>query len=513
MKRLLYTLSACVPLLANAQGEVKVIFTDNNTLSLPMEAVDSMQSNENQQIFHISYSSDDVKNMSFANSVSESAVDLNSIDNAQVFNQLYSMSVKVDGKEIKVPFADKSRQTIAFPPKTESFIPTFTSSGVHIFVNGKKWNEGDKINVAKGIEIKVAAYNGDVRTYTLDAITPSCPILEIKTNGFSADWSDVKSISLDGSALGACEIKAKGGSYDSNEKNSFNIKFDKKQEILGITQNKRWTLEANAGDPACIRALLGYNIASRVTNSWNPTAKKVALIVDDKYVGCYLISEQLRVCKGRVENGIVMSIEDSADEGDDNFSSQLFNSLFIMKDPETGMDGAKLVRTREVVEKIEQAISSKKWSDVHSMLDIESLAEWTVVNEIAKNDKSFASDTYLYIDDDKKIHFIPSTQSAKAFNADSDAEGFTAYDRNWVSLLKSDSEFTSALKKALEKISSAENDILSWIDEEAEKTVGDALANSYSVSSGISNREAYDNEIANLKTWISARIKWLSGQW
>ena len=203
-----------------------------------------------------------------------------------------------------------------------------------------------------------------------------------------------------------------------------------------------------------------------------------------------------------------MSIEDKADEGDDFFKSTLFGSVFVMKDPETGMDGATLVRTRDLVEKLEQAIVAKKWSEVHSMLDIQSVAEWVVVNEIAKNDKAFSGDTYLYVDDDKKIHFIPSTQSAKAFNADSDYEGFTAYERNWVSLLKSDADFTSAVKKAFEKISSSEKEILSWIDDEAEKTIGDALANA-----SISNRADYDNEIASLKAWLSARIKWLSNQW
>ncbi len=232
--------------------------------------------------------------------------------------------------------------------------------------------------------------------------------------------------------------------------------------------------------------------------------------MDGHYIGFYLISEQPRVCKGRVEEGIVMCIEDAPDEGDDYFKSQLFNSLFIMKDPNTGMDGAKLVRTREVVEKLEQAIASNKWSQVHSMLDIQSVAEWTVINEVAKNDKSFGSDTYIYMDDDKKIHFIPSTQSAKAFNADSDTEGFTAYDRNWVSLLKDDSDFNSALKKAFEKVKSAETDILAWIDKKADQNAGDALANSYSSSY---NSETYKNEIANLKDWLSARIKWLSSEW
>ena len=507
MKRLLLTFSACVPLLALSQGDVKVTFTNNKTVSFPMVAVDSMQSDTKQQTFHMSYSSDDVRKISFSETVSESDVDLKASDKAQPFNQLFSMST---GYSFYVYFPDGVKPIVPFPPKTESFVPSFSTSGSYIFINGKAWKEGDEVKIGKNIEVKVVAYNGDVHTYYFDAITPSCPVIELKTNKLSGEWSDLKSISVDGKVLDACKIKAKGGNYDSSDKNSFNIKFDSKQEILGITKNKRWTLEANTADFACIRALLGYNIAGRVSGSWNPQAKEVVLIIDGTYIGFYLISEQPRVCKGRVESGMVMCIEDAADEGDDFFTSKLFNSVFTIKDPETGVDGAKLVRTREVMEKLEKAIADKKWSQVHDMLDIESVAEWTVVNEVAKNDKSFASDTYIYIDDDKKIHFIPSTQSAKAFNADSDTEGFTAYDRNWLTLLKDDSEFKSALKKAFEKVSKAESDILSWIDKTSDQNVGDALANSYS---SFYNSETYKNEIADLKNWLSARIKWLSSEW
>ncbi|MBQ0157158.1 MAG: hypothetical protein KBT22_11405, partial [Bacteroidales bacterium] len=223
-----------------------------------MNAVDSMQSTPKQQIFYMSYSLDDLKKVSFSKTISANDVDLKAADKVQAFNQIFSMSVKVDGGEVSVPFADVANPTIAFPPNTESFVPSFTTSGTFIYVNGKLWNEGDKVNVGKGIEIKVAAYNGDIRTYLLDALTPSSPVLEIKTSGLSAKWSAVSSISLAGKSLGSCEIKAKGGEYNPKEKNNFNIKFDEKQEILGITQNKRWTLESNVGDPACIRGLLGY---------------------------------------------------------------------------------------------------------------------------------------------------------------------------------------------------------------------------------------------------------------
>ena len=66
MKKFLLTFSACVPLFAFSQGEVKVTFTNNKTISLPMEAVDSMLSEPNQQFFHLSYSSDEVENISFS---------------------------------------------------------------------------------------------------------------------------------------------------------------------------------------------------------------------------------------------------------------------------------------------------------------------------------------------------------------------------------------------------------------------------------------------------------------
>ena len=161
MKRLLLTFSACVPLLALSQGDVKVTFTNNKTVSFPMVAVDSMQSDTKQQTFHMSYSSDDVRKISFSETVSESNVDLKVSDKAQPFNQLFSMST---GYSFYVYFPDGVKPIVPFPPKTESFVPSFSTSGSYIFINGKAWKEGDEVKVGKNIEVKVVAYNGDVHT-------------------------------------------------------------------------------------------------------------------------------------------------------------------------------------------------------------------------------------------------------------------------------------------------------------------------------------------------------------
>ena len=98
-------------------------FTNNKTISLPMEAVDSMQSDPKQQTFHMSYSSDDVKKISFSETVSESDVDLKASDKAQPFNQLFSMST---GYKYVVSFEDGANPIVPFPPKTESFVPSFS---------------------------------------------------------------------------------------------------------------------------------------------------------------------------------------------------------------------------------------------------------------------------------------------------------------------------------------------------------------------------------------------------
>ena len=85
------------------------------------------------------------------------------------------------------------------------------------------------------------------------------------------------------------------------DKKPYKIKFDKKQDILGMGKNKHWALLANRFDGSMLRNRLAMYIASRLGMEYTPKMLPVDLVIDGKYMGSYYLSELVRIGKNRVD--------------------------------------------------------------------------------------------------------------------------------------------------------------------------------------------------------------------
>ena len=97
-------------------------------------------------------------------------------------------------------------------------------------------------------------------------------------------------------------IKLRGQSTFYYPKKPYKIKFDKKQEILGLSgKYKKWVLLANYLDKALIRNLLAFKISNIIGLEFTPRCEPVDLIMNGNFRGNYLICDQIEVNKGRVD--------------------------------------------------------------------------------------------------------------------------------------------------------------------------------------------------------------------
>ena len=97
-------------------------------------------------------------------------------------------------------------------------------------------------------------------------------------------------------------IKLRGQSTSLFPKKPYKIKFDKKQEILGLSgKYKNWVLLANYLDKALIRNLLAFKISKIIGLEFTPRCEPVDLIMNGNFRGNYLICDQIEVKKGRVD--------------------------------------------------------------------------------------------------------------------------------------------------------------------------------------------------------------------
>lgn len=343
-------------------------------------------------------------------------------------------------------------------------------------------------------------------------------------------------------------IKGRGNSSWTNApKKSYTLKFESKQNFLGLEKHKSFALIANYFDKTLLRNVSAYSLAKKVFTkmSWAPSAKTVNLFIDGVYQGLYSAVESVKIAKNRVnipdisdlvalqdmtafdEYGFILEVNDRLDE-DFNFISE--NKVpFSLKEP----DGSDL--TPEICNKIEEKtnqIEAEVYAGNFSNIDLYSFADWWIVEELAKNtDSQFYSSCYMYFDpSDKKIHMGPVWDFDLGFGnngVDVKTEGFQADEAqngaNWILELKESEEFKNIVK---ERWNECKPLIESYFSGEYEENLSNIkkdvdfnfirwpiLGKSvWKAPNDCESRTTYDSEVEYFKTWKDNRINWFSSQ-
>ena len=347
-------------------------------------------------------------------------------------------------------------------------------------------------------------------------------------------------------------IKGRGNSSWFNApKKSYTLKFESKQNFLGLEKHKSFALIANYFDKTLLRNITAYSLAKNVFTkmSWAPSAKTVHLFIDGVYQGLYSAVESVKIAENRVnipdisdfvpiqettqdmtafdEYGFILEVNERLDE-DFNFRSNK-GVPFSLKEP----DGSDL--TPEICNKIEEKtnqIEAEVYAGNFSNIDLYSFADWWIVEELAKNtDSQFYSSCYMYFDpSDKKIHMGPVWDFDLGFGnngVDVKTEGFQADEAqngaNWILELRKSEEFKNIVK---ERWNTCKPLIESYFSGEYEENLSNIkkdvdvnfirwpiLGKSvWKAPNDCEERKDYDSEVEYFKTWKDNRINWLSSQ-
>ena len=111
------------------------------------------------------------------------------------------------------------------------------------------------------------------------------------------------------------QIKGRGnGSWDLDKK-SYQIKLDKKTDLLQTGESegksKTWLLVTNGNDPTVLRNVIAYSYSQLLGVSKAIDFDIVDLYYDGEYRGTYLLCEKVQIAKGRVD------IEDLEEKNED----------------------------------------------------------------------------------------------------------------------------------------------------------------------------------------------------
>ena len=334
------------------------------------------------------------------------------------------------------------------------------------------------------------------------------PVVKIKTNqvvGPAMDKSSYVEGSLeiigDGNFEGLEEttmkIKGRGNSTwwictDASAgavvgKCPYQVKFGDKTSILGMPEDKKWVLLAEKSDKSMIRNKIARYMGELSDLEYTPNAEYVELFINEDYQGTYLIGQKVEESSNRVDigdDGYLIEIDTDAngriDVDDTIFKPTIWSSIhtdgvFNIKDPDIDYGSDEFYLIENYINDFESVLYSNNFnnpdSGYESYIDVDSLIDWFLINEIAKSvDARWYSSIYFSYIPGKKIKMGPIWDFDLSYgNLNySDAQytsDFYIKQNNWIDRLFLDEVFVEKVKIRYSYYYSKLDDIKSKIDE------------------------------------------------
>lgn len=287
--------------------------------------------------------------------------------------------------------------------------------------------------------------------------------------GALADSNGVKDVAVK-------KIKGRGNStWVSANKKSFNVTFTDNINAFGFKQGKKFSLLANFKDPSLSRNKILYELADLMGVKYSPDAATVDLYMNGLYMGSYLMCQKVEVGSKELVDDLgktlledlytdsatkkvpvsaaetikssgfsfLMELDSNAGTGD--FYITVDTQNITIKEPEYLNDDGSI--PEDVVTKAAQEFVKTKYTelntamsntsitlaDLNKIIDVESLAKYYLINEIAKNYDIGVSSTYLVYNYTKgKFYISPlwdmdvTTGNCKYTESD-----YQSYEGNW----------------------------------------------------------------------------------
>lgn len=352
-------------------------------------------------------------------------------------NTMFSMSFLKDKNEtaiyedIHLDVTKKETSIISPLVSSPELILTFESNASKITVNGVEQVSGVTVNdFSEPVIYKVTSENGTVKEYKISVKHSGLPVLFIDTPGSATipskweDWLPDTEITLYNTDwtinhTGITEIRGRGNSTWSYPKKPYALKLDKKAEILGMPEHKRWVLLANWMDRTILRNRVAFEVSMRTGLAWTPHGEFVELILNGKHVGNYYICEHIKVDENRVnideltdeetDSGYMMELDTYFDEVN-KFKSIYYSMPYMFKDPDE-VNYAQFSFLQDYVNNMEASLYDNTRfgnREYTQYLDVDSFIDWWFVHELTGNEEpKHPKSSYMHKDKGGKLTMGP----------------------------------------------------------------------------------------------------------
>lgn len=325
-------------------------------------------------------------------------------------------------------------------------------------------------------------------------------------------------------------IKGRGNSTWLKPKKPYRLKFDSKKSLGGFPSDKSWVLLANYMDKSAFRTSLAFALSELTNLAYTPRWKFYDLYLNDEFQGSYLLSEHKKISEDRVnvgDDGFLLEVDQLSriEDGDVYFYTNKI-LLNIKDSDDVEYDSEEYNWIKDYMTEAETVLYGDDFKDPEigyaKYFNVESFADWYLVNEIAKNnDAIFFSSCMMGVTRDGTISMGPVWDFDLGFgncnyNNNWETTGFWIKDATWISRLFEDPAFVEIVKERYAVIKNNIESIYNLIDTyEIYLTDSQYANNSVWGTLGVyvwPNYvwfDTYEEEVAYLKQWLIARLEWL----
>ncbi|MBR5101928.1 MAG: CotH kinase family protein [Muribaculaceae bacterium] len=327
------------------------------------------------------------------------------------------------------------------------------------------------------------------------------------------------------------EIKGRGNwTWFQSHKKPYKIKFDKKQEPLGLDVSKHFVLKVDAEDRSgYLRNETGFEVSRILNMPYTTTQRPVELIMNGEYMGLYFLCEKIRVEDGRVE------IQEQKDYETDPYkitggwlleTRGYDNPIVAFKGCFLKSESPELFspQQQQYITKFILAADScinvpdKEDKGIEQYIDLDSYARFYVIHEIMDNIEAFDGSLNMYKDigEDSKLHFGPVWDFDNSFmNTTSDrfVLDYNYYPYMWIKEVVKFPAFQQKVREVWNEFCEADGlnrikaHAYEWRQSFKDAEISDKKRWRTYASS---HTEKAPDELLNL---LSRKVTWLNKQW
>ena len=377
------------------------------------------------------------------------------------------------------------------------------------------------------------------------------PVMFINTEGGTAITSTeayvsatcyIDNLGLDGyKSMGSADapvvlqIKGRGNyTWTGFNKKPYRLKFAEKQSPLGMIKNKHFNLIAHADDDlAFLRNTVGFQLSRLLKLPYTPEQQPVEVVLNGDYIGLYFMTDKIRVDKNRVNiveqpdeatdplivtGGWLIEIDNYDEAGQVKINEGNGSQIrFTPHTPETLSDVQRNYLTQQMTAANSAIYVSDKSSTLwESIIDMESLARFYIIQEVVDNAESFHGSCYLYKDQgyDTLWKFGPVWDFGNSFHRGFDRFIYVdpPYGQTWIGEIAKFNRFQAKVVEIWRPFFGTDYPSLdSFIDEFANQIRQAAIADANRWPS-YGNRDV-SGRTAEFKRRIAAKTNYLRQKW